>query len=96
MGVFIIDEAQAIKNPLSQKAKVAKSIQSVLNIALTGTPIENNLSDLWSIFDFINPNLLGTSSDFRRFCTDVNNDSYRRLRKLITPYILRRKKPTKV
>ena len=92
---FIIDEAQAIKNPLSQKAKVAKSIQSVLNIALTGTPIENNLSDLWSIFDFINPNLLGTSSDFRRFCTDVNNDSYRRLRKLITPYILRRKKTDK-
>jgi SNF2 family DNA or RNA helicase len=92
---FILDEAQAIKNPLSQKAKIAKSIQAKINIALTGTPIENNLSDLWSIFDFINPNLLGASGEFRKFCTDANNDSYKRLRKLITPYILRRKKTDK-
>src|SRR5262249_57042102 len=57
----VLDEAQAIKNPAAKQTKAVKQLRADTRIALTGTPIENRLGDLWSIFDFINPGLLGSS-----------------------------------
>ena len=56
----VLDEAQAIKNPNAKQTRAAKALQAEARIALTGTPVENHLGDLWSIFDFINPGLLGS------------------------------------
>ena len=87
----IIDEAQNIKNPASQATLSVKNIKSRCNIALTGTPIENNLMELWSIFDFVMPGYLFTKERFReRFILDESNLS--ELKSLITPFILRRLK----
>ena len=85
----IIDEAQNIKNPSAQATLSVKNIKSRCNIALTGTPIENNLMELWSIFDFVMPGYLFTKERFReRFILDESNLS--ELKSLITPFILRR------
>ena len=62
-----LDEAQAIKNPDAKQTRAVKALQADSRIALTGTPIENNLRDLWSIFDFLNPGLLGSSKAFADF-----------------------------
>ncbi|EGT3616989.1 ATP-dependent helicase [Clostridium perfringens] len=87
----IIDEAQNIKNPTAQATISVKKIKSRCNIALTGTPIENNLMELWSIFDFVMPGYLFTKDRFReRFILDENNLD--ELKSLITPFILRRLK----
>lgn len=87
----IIDEAQNIKNPAAQATLSVKNIKSRCNIALTGTPIENNLMELWSIFDFVMPGYLFTKDRFReRFILDESNLS--ELKSLITPFILRRLK----
>lgn len=87
----IIDEAQNIKNPAAQATLSVKNIKSKCNIALTGTPIENNLMELWSIFDFVMPGYLFTKDRFReRFILDESNLS--ELKSLITPFILRRLK----
>ncbi|EOU1462282.1 SNF2 helicase associated domain-containing protein [Clostridium perfringens] len=87
----IIDEAQNIKNPAAQATLSVKNIKSRCNIALTGTPIENNLMELWSIFDFVMPGYLFTKERFReRFILDESNLS--ELKYLITPFILRRLK----
>ena len=87
----IIDEAQNIKNPAAQATLSVKNIKSRCNIALTGTPIENNLMELWSIFDFVMPGYLFTKDRFReRFILDESNLS--ELKYLITPFILRRLK----
>ncbi|HAT4302115.1 TPA: DEAD/DEAH box helicase [Clostridium perfringens] len=87
----IIDEAQNIKNPVAQATLSVKNIKSRCNIALTGTPIENNLMELWSIFDFVMPGYLFTKDRFReRFILDESNLS--ELKSLITPFILRRLK----
>ncbi|MDK0895585.1 SNF2-related protein [Clostridium perfringens] len=87
----IIDEAQNIKNPVAQATLSVKNIKSRCNIALTGTPIENNLMELWSIFDFVMPGYLFTKERFReRFILDESNLS--ELKSLITPFILRRLK----
>ena len=88
---FIIDEAQSIKNPKAKVSLAVKSIKSRCNIALTGTPIENNLIELWSIFDFIMPGYLFTKERFReRFILDEKNLG--ELKSLISPFILRRLK----
>jgi non-specific serine/threonine protein kinase len=63
----ILDEAQAIKNPNARQTKAAKALKAKARIALTGTPVENHLGDLWSIFDFINPGLLGNAKEFTRY-----------------------------
>ena len=63
----ILDEAQAIKNPNAKQTKAAKALKAKARIALTGTPVENHLGDLWSIFDFINPGLLGTAKQFASY-----------------------------
>ncbi|MBL7181157.1 MAG: DEAD/DEAH box helicase [Desulfobacterales bacterium] len=93
----ILDEAQAIKNPGTKQSQAVKTIACRNRIIMTGTPIENRLSDLWSLFDFLNPGLLGNASEFKQFSKNLSQDSsgYARLRKLIRPYILRRLKTDK-
>ena len=93
-----LDEAQAIKNHSSRQSKAVRKLQSAARIALTGTPIENNLGELWSLFDFINPGLLGSNAQFRSFTKALsanNHDHYAPLRRLVAPYILRRLKTDK-
>jgi non-specific serine/threonine protein kinase len=93
--LVVLDEAQAIKNPGARQTRAVKALRGAARIALTGTPIENNLRDLWSIFDFINPGLLGTSKAFADFVKRLSSrepPSYAPLKKLAAPYILRRLK----
>jgi len=94
-NLVVIDEAQAIKNPAAKQTRTVKQLKADARIALTGTPIENRLDDLWSIFDFINPGLLGSSKQFSTFVkqlVDRPHDPYGPLRELVRPYILRRMK----
>lgn len=94
----VLDEAQAIKNPGAKQTRAAKSLQGQARIALTGTPVENHLGDLWSIFDFINPGLLGSAKQFSRYAkglADRTENPYGPLRELVRPYILRRMKTDK-
>ena len=93
----VLDEAQAIKNPATKQTKSVKQLASRNRIVMTGTPVENRLSDLWSLFDFINPGLLGTRQEFRKFGRNLTQDpeGYARLRQIISPYILRRLKTDK-
>ena len=96
--LVVIDEAQAIKNPASKQARTVKQIKASARIALTGTPIENRLGDLWSIFDFLNPGLLGSSKQFSSFVKGLAErpqNPYGPLRELVRPYILRRMKTDK-
>jgi non-specific serine/threonine protein kinase len=91
----ILDEAQAIKNPGAKQTRAAKNVKADGRIVLTGTPIENRLGDLWSIFDFLNPGLLGTSKEFTAFTkrlAERPGSPYAPLRDLVRPYILRRLK----
>lgn len=94
---LILDEAQAIKNPRTKQTRSVKEINSRVRIALTGTPIENRLADLWSLFDFLNQGLLGTSKEFASFAKELAEDGrgYQKLRKIIHPFILRRLKTDK-
>jgi len=66
-GLVILDEAQAIKNPATRQTKTVKQLKADARIALTGTPVENRLSDLWSLFDFLCPGLLGSAVKFKKF-----------------------------
>jgi superfamily II DNA or RNA helicase len=94
----ILDEAQAIKNPAARQTRAAKALRAKARIALTGTPVENHLGDLWSIFDFINPGLLGNAKQFSRYAkglADRTENPYGPLRELVRPYILRRMKTDK-
>jgi superfamily II DNA or RNA helicase len=94
----ILDEAQAIKNPNAKQTRAAKALKSDARIALTGTPVENHLGDLWSIFDFINPGLLGTARQFATYTKRLGereHNPYGPLRELVRPYILRRMKTDK-
>ncbi|MBW2143564.1 MAG: DEAD/DEAH box helicase, partial [Deltaproteobacteria bacterium] len=93
----ILDEAQAIKNPGTKQTRAIKKFAAQNRIIMTGTPIENRLFDLWSLFDFLNPGLLGNAKEFSAFSKKLNKDrsGYSRLRKLISPYILRRLKTDK-
>ncbi|MCZ6672468.1 MAG: DEAD/DEAH box helicase, partial [Verrucomicrobia bacterium] len=96
--IVILDEAQAIKNPGSRQTKAVKQLKANSRIALSGTPIENRLSDLWSLFDFLSPGLLGTVNKFKQFVKGLekrDHDQYAPLRKLVAPYILRRLKTDK-
>jgi SNF2-related domain/SNF2 Helicase protein/Helicase conserved C-terminal domain len=93
----ILDEAQAIKNPGTKQARAVKKLPANNRIMLTGTPVENRLSDLWSLFDFLNPGLLGNLKEFKTFTKTLKRDTagYGRLRTVISPYILRRLKTDK-
>jgi len=94
--LIVLDEAQAIKNADSAQAKAIKKIPAVCRLTMTGTPVENHLGDLWSLFDFSSPKLLGNATEFKRFISS-KDDSQRSarlasLRELIRPYVLRRLK----
>jgi len=90
----ILDEAQAIKNPGARQTRAVKALRSQWRLALTGTPVENRLGDLWSIFDFLNPGLLGSAKAFGGLCRSMAKSAqgYAPLRRLVQPYILRRLK----
>ncbi len=91
----ILDEAQAIKNPGARQTRAVKRLRARARVALTGTPVENRLGDLWSLFDFLCPGLLGSAQRFRRFAKDLEareSERYAPLRRLVAPYILRRLK----
>ncbi len=95
--LVVVDEAQAIKNPGAKQTRAVKQLKSHTRIALTGTPVENRLSDLWSIFDFTHPGLLGSGkvfSTYARRLAEANH--YGPLRELVRPYILRRLKTDKL
>lgn len=90
----ILDEAQAIKNPATKQTRAVCALQARARLALTGTPVENRAGDLWSLFHFLQPGLLGSAGEFRKFA-DSRADSPARwgpLRKLVSPYLLRRLK----
>jgi non-specific serine/threonine protein kinase len=96
--LVVIDEAQAIKNPNAKQTRIAKKLKAQAKFALTGTPVENRIGDLWSIFDFMNPGLLGTSKEFSNFVKRLEgrtHNPYAPLRELVRPYILRRLKTDK-
>jgi non-specific serine/threonine protein kinase len=97
-NVAILDEAQAIKNAGTRQARAVKELKAKARFALTGTPVENRAGDLWSIFDFLNPGLLGSASAFSRFIRgrgESGQPDYGPLRALTRPYILRRLKTDK-
>jgi superfamily II DNA or RNA helicase len=96
--LVILDEAQAIKNSGTRQAKAVNELRANCRIALTGTPVENRLSDLWALFDFLNPGLLGGAKAFASFGKQMNarqSNFYGPLRTLVRPYILRRLKTDK-
>lgn len=97
-SLVVLDEAQAIKNPAARQTQAVKALKSRVRLALTGTPVENRLGDLWSLFDFICPGLLGSGKTFSRFARSLEQDEhadYAPLRNLVQPYILRRLKSDK-
>ncbi|MGX8833749.1 DEAD/DEAH box helicase [Amedibacillus sp. YH-ame6] len=96
-NVIILDEAQAIKNPLTAQTKSIKHLKGNVRIAMTGTPIENDLTNLWSLFDFLNKGLLGTSGEFKQFSTRLQShpEGYEKLKAMVSPFILRRLKTDK-
>jgi superfamily II DNA or RNA helicase len=96
-NTIVLDEAQAIKNVLTRRSQAAMSLKGNFRIITTGTPIENHLGELWTLFNFINPGLLGSLQRFNeRFAVPIerhnNRDARRRLKRLIQPFILRRLK----
>jgi len=94
----VIDEAQAIKNHGTKQSRAIRKLQAEARFALTGTPVENHLGDLWSLFDFLNPGLLGSASSFKNFVKKLRSGNHERfapLRRLVAPYILRRLKTDK-
>ncbi len=96
--LVVLDEAQAIKNSDAKQTRAAKKLNALARFALTGTPVENRLGDLWSIFDFLNPGLLGSSKEFTslvKHLAERPHSAYAPLRELVQPYILRRLKTDK-
>ena len=96
-GGVVLDEAQNVKNPEAKQAGAARSLEADYRFALTGTPVENNVGDLWSIMEFLNPSLLGTQAEFKRnFFVPIQAEQDRgaaeRLRRATGPFILRRLK----
>jgi non-specific serine/threonine protein kinase len=105
-GVVVLDEAQAVKNPAARQTRAVKALRSRLRLALSGTPVENRAGDLWSIFDFVNPGLLGSAREFSAFLKRGERAAadgaaasgagapppYAAVRALVRPYLLRRLK----
>jgi non-specific serine/threonine protein kinase len=97
-NLVILDEAQAIKNSGTRQTRAVKELQAMSRIAMTGTPVENRLGDLWSLFDFLNPGLLGSAKAFAKYAKALEkgeHNPYGPLRSLVRPYILRRLKTDK-
>lgn len=95
--VVILDEAQAIKNHYTEQSKKVKTLSANMRIAMTGTPIENNILELWSLFDFINPGLLGSRREFLDLYSNwiLKDDGFSDLKNIINPFVLRRLKTDK-
>jgi SNF2 family DNA or RNA helicase len=96
----ILDEAQNIKNAETKQSRAARSLKSGYRIALTGTPVENNVGDLWSIMEFLNPGFLGSQAEFKRsffvpIQANQDHEAAERLKRLTGPFILRRLKTDK-
>lgn len=96
-GRVVLDEAQNVKNPGAKQSRAVHALRATRRVALTGTPVENRLSELWSIMDFCNPKLLGTSGEFRRrFAAPIERHhdqaKSKQLRSLVQPFVLRRLK----
>lgn len=94
---IILDEAQAIKNPGTKQTKNIKKLHADMRIAMTGTPIENDLSNLWSLFDFLNQGLLGTEGEFHEYMKHLSAhpEGYQKLKTMVAPFLLRRLKTDK-
>lgn len=94
---IILDEAQAIKNPATKQTKEIKKLSGRMRIAMTGTPIENDLTNLWSLFDFLNKGLMGTSTEFGQFTKRLKEhpEKYAQLKTMVAPFMLRRVKTDK-
>ncbi len=94
---IILDEAQAIKNPGTKQTREIKQLSGRMRIAMTGTPIENDLTNLWSLFDVLNKGLMGTSAEFRDFCKKLKDspENYMKLKSMVAPFMLRRLKTDK-
>ena len=93
--LLVLDEAQAIKNPGARQTRAIKLLKARARIALSGTPVENRLGDLWSLYDFLNPGLLGSAPEFGRYVKNLQAaepPNFAPLRQLVRPYILRRLK----
>ncbi len=93
--LVILDEAQAVKNPATRQSRAVRALPARARVALTGTPIENRLGDLWALFDFLNPGLLGSRDVFNGFVKELqqrDEQPFAPLRRLVAPYILRRLK----
>jgi non-specific serine/threonine protein kinase len=95
--MVILDEAQAIKNPATKQTRSAKELKAAWRVAMTGTPVENKLADLWSLFDFLNQGLLGNAREFSAFAKNLkdNQEGYARLKQIVSPFVLRRLKSDK-
>jgi non-specific serine/threonine protein kinase len=104
-GLAVLDEAQAVKNPGARQTRAVKALRARVRLALTGTPVENRAGDLWSIFDFVNPGLLGSAKEFGAFLKRAERAAqapaapdgaaaspYAAVRALVRPYVLRRLK----
>ncbi len=95
-SLIVLDEAQAIKNAGSAQTRAVKKLQGGCRLVLTGTPVENHLGDLWSLFDFCCPGLLGSANQFKQYVKQLNQrqdaQAFGALRRLVRPYILRRLK----
>lgn len=96
-ATLVMDEAQAVKNAATKRAKSVAELKADFRLALTGTPVENRLADLWSIMNMLNPGLLGTATQFNeRFGSPIerqgDNAARQRLRRLVSPFLLRRTK----
>ena len=94
---IVLDEAQNIKNPETKQSKAARALQADWRIALSGTPVENHVGDLWAILEFLNPGFLGSQAEFKRnfyFPIQANHDpdAAERLKRITRPFILRRLK----
>jgi SNF2 family DNA or RNA helicase len=97
---LVLDEAQNIKNPETRQSHAARALSAGWRIALTGTPVENHVGDLWALFDFLNPGLLGSQAEFRRsffipIQSGSDGDARNRLKRLTQPFLLRRLKTDK-
>jgi hypothetical protein len=95
--IVAIDEAQHVKNPATSGAKAARALRARQKVAMTGTPLENRLGDLWALMDMVNAGLLGSRGSFdQRFATPIERgrdaSAARRLRRLVAPFVLRREK----
>src|SRR5947209_213410 len=96
-GTLVVDEAQAVKNSATRRAAACRALQAELRVALTGTPLENHLGELWSLYRVVFPALFGSWEEFReRFATPIerDGDATRRaaLGQLLRPFLLRRTK----